>query len=148
IARKLGYPSRPGSDAVEALMKDYFLRAKVIHGFSESMVRRAFPPARKMIRNSHFTWSTTIVRRGALDFTDESVISDNPANMLKLFYRAAKYQIPVSESALDQIKKHLGRIDDKVRSSPEVRDLFLKLLGQQRGIYQALVLMHEIGLLG
>jgi len=148
IARKLGYPGRPECEAVEALMKDYFLRAKVIHGFSESMVRRSFPPARKMIRNSHFTWSTTIVRRGALDFTDESVISDNPANMLKLFYRSAKYQIPVSESALDQVKKHLGRIDDKVRSSPEVRDLFLKLLRQQRGIYQALVLMHEIGLLG
>ena len=148
IARSLGYQSKTELEAVEALMKDYFLRAKAIHSFGESMIRRAFPPARKMSRSPHFTWSTTIVRSGALDFTHESVSSDNPASMLKLFYRSAKYQIPVSQNALDQVKKNLGTVDDAVRSSPEIRDLFLKLLRQQKGIYQALFLMHEIGLLG
>jgi len=148
IARRLGYEGKTESEMVEALMKDYFLRAKTIHGFSESMIRRAFPPARKMGRSSHFTWSTTVLRRGALDVADESTISSNPANALKLFYRSAKCQIPISENALDQVKRHLDLIDENVRSSPEIRDLFLKLLRQQRGIYQALFLMHEIGLLG
>jgi [protein-PII] uridylyltransferase len=148
MARRLGYKGITESETVEALMKDYFLRAKVIHGFGESMIRRAFPPAQKMSRASHSSWSTTVVRRGALDFADESIISDHPANVLKLFYRSAKYQIPISENALDQVKKHLDLIDENVRSSAEIRDLFLKLLRQQRGIYQALFLMHEIGLLG
>src|SRR5882724_10752471 len=60
IARKLGYEGKTESESVEVLMKDYFLRAKVIHGFSESMIRRAFPPAKKMSRSSNFTWSTTV----------------------------------------------------------------------------------------
>src|SRR5262245_1225316 len=148
IARKLGYKGVTESETVEALMKDYFLRAKVIHGFSESMTRRAFPPSQKSNRTFHFSWSTTVVRRGALDFVSESTISENPANALKLFYRSAKYQIPISENALVQVKKHLDLIDEKVRASAEIRDLFLKLLRQQRGIYRVLFLMHEIGLLG
>ena len=149
IARSLGYSGKREDENVEALMKDYFLRAKVIRGFCESMTRRAFPPARKISRSFKSTaWSTTVVRRGALDFTEESVLRENPANMLKLFYRSVKYQIPISENALDRVKKHLGLIDQEVRSSAEVRDLFLKLLRQQKGIYQALFLMHEIGLLG
>ncbi len=148
IAGLLGYEGE-SSSAVERLMKDYFLRAKSIYGFRESMIRRAFPPTRKTagrLQSPH--WSTTIVRRGALGFPSEAVIVDHPANMLKLFCRSVKYQIPVSEQALDQVKKHLDLIDEETRSSNEVRDLFLKLLKQPRGIYQALVLMHEIGLLG
>jgi len=148
IAGFLGYTGE-GSHAVERLMKDYFLRAKSIYGLRESMMRRAFPPTRKAagsLQSPH--WSTTLVRRGALGFPNEAAIVDHPANMLKLFYRSAKYQIPVSEQALDQVKKHLNLIDEETRSSSEVRDLFLKLLKQTRGIYQSLVLMHEIGLLG
>ena len=149
ISRSLGYRGKREGENVEALMKDYFLRAKVIRGFCESMTRRAFPPARKISRSFKSTvWSTTVVRHGALDFTEESVLRENPANMLKLFYRSVKYQIPISENALDSVKKHLGLIDEEARSSAEIRDLFLKLLRQQKGIYQALFLMHEIGLLG
>ncbi len=134
---------------VESLMKDYFLKAKLIQGFCESMTRRAFPPARRVSRTFNpSAWSTTIVRRGALYFADENVIVKHPANMLKLFYRSSKYQLPVSEEALDQVKKHLRRIDDSVRASAEVRDLFLKLLRQQQNVYQVLFLMHDIGLLG
>ncbi len=68
--------------------------------------------------------------------------------MLKLFYRSAKYQIPISEKALDQVKQHLHLIDNAVRGSAEVRDLFFKLLRQQKGVYDVLFLMHDIGLLG
>ena len=79
---------------------------------------------------SPLTGARPLVRRGALGFPSEAVIVDHPANMLKLFYRSAKYQIPVSEQALDQVKKHLDLIDEETRSSSEVRDLFLKLLKQ------------------
>lgn len=148
IASSLGYDAG-GSHGVEMLMKDYFLRAKLIHGFCQSMIRRAFPPARRIARSFKSTvWTTTVVRRGALAFPGESTITQHPANMLKLFYRSAKYQIPISQKALDQVKKHLSLIDDEVRASAEMRDLFLKLLRQQKGVYQVLFLMHEIGLLG
>jgi [protein-PII] uridylyltransferase len=130
-------------------MKDYFLRAKLIYGFCESMIRWAFPPAKRIARSFKSTvWTTTLVQRGALGFPDESIITRHPANILKLFYRSAKYQIPISQKALDQVKKHLSVINDEVRASAEVRDLFFKLLRQQKGIYQVLFLMHEIGLLG
>ncbi len=147
IARARNYQ---GADhrAVEQLMKDYFLRAKSIYGFCESMTRRAFPPARRTSRSlNSANWTTTVVRRGALEFPEEDVIAKHPANMLKLFYRSAKYQVPISEQALDQVKKHLQRIDDEVRTSSEVRDLFFKLLRQRKDVYRALFLMHEIGLL-
>ncbi|MCI0419437.1 MAG: HD domain-containing protein, partial [Acidobacteria bacterium] len=148
IAATLGYPSA-GHGAVETLMKDYFLRAKLIYGFCESMIRRAFPPARRIGRSFKSTvWTTTVVRSGALAFPDESTVTGHPANILKLFYRSAKYQIPISQKALDEVKKHLELIDGEVRASAEVRDLFFKLLRQQKGVYEVLFLMHEIGLLG
>jgi len=148
IASALEYPG-DASQAVETLMKDYFLRAKRIHGFCESMIRHAFPPARRIGRSFKSTaWTTTVVRRGALAFPDEETITKHPANILKLFYRSAKYQIPISENALNQVKQHLHLIDNSVRGSAEVRDLFFKLLRQQKGVYEVLFLMHDIGLLG
>ena len=45
IASTLGYWD-DGTRGVETLMKDYFLRAKLIYGFCESMIRHAFPPKR------------------------------------------------------------------------------------------------------
>ena len=148
IASALEYPG-DASQAVETLMKDYFLRAKRIHGFCESMIRHAFPPARRIGRSFKSTsWTTTVVQRGALAFPDEETITKHPANILKLFYRSAKYQIPISEKALNQVKQHLYLIDGSVRGSAEVRDLFFKLLRQQKGVYEVLFLMHDIGLLG
>ena len=148
IAMALQYPG-DASEAVETLMKDYFLRAKRIYGLCESMIRHAFPPARRISRSfKSNAWSTTAVERGALAFPDEETITQHPANMLKLFYRSAKYQIPISEKALNQVKQHLNLIDDNVRESSEMRDLFFKLLRQQKGVYDGLFLMHDIGLLG
>ena len=148
IAADLECPG-DASESVETLMKAYFLRAKRIHGFCESMIRRAFPPARRIGRSfKSTTWTTTIVQRGALAFPDEETIIRHPANMLKLFYRSAKYQIPISEKALGQVKQHLHLIDNAVRGSGEVRDLFFKILRQQRGVYDVLFLMHDIGFLG
>jgi [protein-PII] uridylyltransferase len=148
IAAALEYPGE-ASQAVEALMKDYFLRAKRIQGFCESMIRRAFPPARRISRSfKSAAWTTTVVQRGALAFPNEETISRHPANILKLFYRSAKYQIPISEAALNQVKQHLHLIGNSVRGSAEVRDLLFKLLRLQEGVYDALFLMHDIGLLG
>ncbi len=149
LAPAWGYPRKGEGEAVRAFMRDYFLKAKEIHSFYESMSRRAFPPARRISKSfKSNVWSTTRVRRGALDFTDLEVIRKNPSNLLKLFYRSAKYQIPLSESALNQVKKNLHLIDDRVRSLPEIRDLFLNLLRQPKRVYHVLALMHEIGLLG
>jgi len=144
----LGYSFDTSSIAVESLMKDYFLNAKVIHTFCKSMVRRAFPPVRRIRHSLKTNWTSTVFRNGSLGFPKESVIRDNPLNVLKLFSRSVRYQIPISEEALDQIKRNMALIDDQVRASVELRDLFLRLLHQQTGIYEALLLMHEIGLLG
>ncbi len=144
----LGYSSDTPWVGVENLMKDYFLKAKVIHAFCESMVRRAFPPVRRHRRSLKRTWTTTVLRKGALAFPGESVIRDNPLNVLKLFSRSVRYQVPVSEEALDQIRRNLPLIDDQLRASAATRDIFLRLLRQHQGVYQALFLMHEIGLLG
>ena len=148
IAGALEYPGDT-SQAVEALMKDYFLRAKRIQGFCESMIRHAFPPTRRVGRSvKSKTWTTTVVQRGTLAFPHDETITKHPANILKLFYRSAKYQIPISEKALSQVKQHLHLIDDAIRGSAEVRDLFFKLLRQQKRVYDVLFLMHDIGLLG
>ncbi|MSO23114.1 MAG: [protein-PII] uridylyltransferase [Acidobacteria bacterium] len=148
IATALNYPG-DARQAVETLMKDYFLRAKRIHGLCESMIRHAFPPTRRISKSfKSTTWTTITVQCGALAFPDEETITNHPANMLKLFYRSAKYQIPISEKVLNQVKQHLHLIDDSVRGAAEVRDLFFKLLRQQEGVYDVLFLMHDIGLLG
>ena len=149
ITRVFGYPGNGDPEAVRALMKDYFLRAKEIHDFYESMSRRALPPARRISKSFKSTvWSATRVRKGALEFPDPGVIRENPANLLKLFYRSAKYQIPISEAALDQVRQNLHRLHPRAGSSLEIRDLFLKLLRQPRCVHRVLVLMHETGLLG
>ena len=144
----LGYSSETPWMAVENLMKNYFLKAKVIHAFCESMVRRAVPPVRRHRRSLKQTWANTVLQKGALAFPREAVIGENPLNILKLFSRSVRYQVPVSEEALDQIKRNLPLIDDRLCASTGTRDLFLRLLRQRQGVYQALFLMHEIGLLG
>ena len=115
IAAALEYPGDT-SQAVEALMKDYFLRAKRIQGFCESMIRYAFPPARRIGRSFKSTrgrrLSSIAVR---WHFLMKRPSRRHPANMLKLFYRSAKYQIPISEKALNQVKQHLG-LDRRRRS--------------------------------
>jgi [protein-PII] uridylyltransferase len=149
IAPRFGYSGEEQYEAVASFMKDYFLRAKVIQSFCDSMSRRAFPPSRRISRSfKSAVWTTTVVRRGALQFTSERVIRQNPANLLKLFYRSAKYQIPISESTLDLVRRNLSLVTEQVRASAEIRDLFLKLLCQPHHIYRVLYLMHDVGLLG
>ena len=149
IAPRMGYEGLDRYESAALLMKDYFLRVKVIQSFYESMARRAFPPSRRIPRAFKSTvWTTTVVRRGALQFTSASVVQENAVNMVKLFYRSAKYQIPISESALDLVRRNLALITEEVRTSSELRDLFLKLLRQQHRVYRVLYLMHDVGLLG
>ena len=148
MVKVLGYFADTPWMAVENLMKDYFLKAKVIHAFCESMVRRAFPPVRRHRRSLKKTWTTTVLRKGALVFPRETVIQENPLNVLKMFSRSVRYQVPVSEEALDQIRRNMTLIGEKLRASVEVRNHFLRLLRQRQGVYDALFLMHEIGLLG
>ena len=149
IAPRLGYRGEDHNEKVASLMKDYFLRAKVIQSFYESMARRAFPPSRRVSRGFKSTvWTTTVVRGGALQFTSAAGVLGNPLNMVKLFYRSAKYQIPISEGALDVVRRNLSLITEEVRASAELRELFLKLLRQQHRLYRVLYLMHDVGLLG
>jgi [protein-PII] uridylyltransferase len=127
------------------LAKDYFCVPEN-SWLCESMIRmlsRLGASADPSPQHDH-----NLVQRGALAFPDEETITRHPANILKLFYRSAKYQIPISEKALSQVKQNLHLIDNAVRGSAEVRDLFFKLLRQQKGVYDVLFLMHDIGLLG
>ena len=150
---RVGTKDRTGTDrgrelAVERFLGDYFLCARdIFHcarlGFDHLIVA----PKRRGKR--------LLIERGVVAIDNEIELPDGeayfrtqPSRFLSLFALSQSRRLPLSEQARQVVRSSLDLIDDHLRTDPEARDTFLKILRRKQRSAETLRVMHELGVLG
>jgi [protein-PII] uridylyltransferase len=127
IATRLAYTDSEHGEAAENLMRDYFLRAAEI------------------AREARF-WEETVVGRP----NTISVHSDfsDPFDMIEAFAEAHRKKARLDSGTLDAMRVHIAVSNGALSNHPRAGRLVLEMMKDRDGIYDALLAMHEVGLLG
>jgi [protein-PII] uridylyltransferase len=127
IAEKLAYKDSEHGDAAENLMRDYFLRAGEI------------------AREARF-WEEAIVGRPNT-ITVKSDFAD-PFDMIDAFAEAHRKKARLDSATVEAVRRRLADSNGTLSNHPRAGRQILEMMRDRTGIYDALLSMHEVGLLG
>jgi len=127
IADKLGYKDSPHGEAAENLMRDYFLKAGEI-------ARQA------TLWEEAVTGSRSRVSIPS-DFSD-------PFDMIRAFAEAHRKKARLDSATLTAIRQRVLSSDGMLANNPKAGRLIVDMMKDRKGIYDTLLSMHEVGLLG
>src|SRR5215475_2809273 len=127
IAGKLTYKDSEHGEAAETCMRDYFLRAAEI------------------AREARF-WEEAIVGRPNT-ITVKSDFAD-PFDMIDAFAEAHRKKACLDSATLEAIQRRLADSNGVLSNHPRAGRQILDMMRDRTGIYDALLSMHEVGLLG
>jgi len=160
IAARLDYRERGGLSRVERFMKHYFTVAKDVGDLTAIVCaaleeRQAKP--RPMLdrfmgklrrRRSQLPFAGFTVDHDRVSITDDAVLSRNPVNILRLFWIADHYGLPLHPDALRAATRSLPLVDHNLRADDEANQLFMEILLSRRMTETVLRRMNETGVLG
>ena len=127
IAAQLGYKNSQHGEAAEHLMRDYFLNAGEI------------------ARRASF-WEEAIVGApNSISFTSDFA---DPFEMIEAFAEAHQKKARLDSATLTAIKRQLAASNGALNNNPRAGRLVLDMMKDRKGIYNVLLAMHEVGLLG
>jgi [protein-PII] uridylyltransferase len=127
IAPTLGYKDSEHGEAAENLMRDYFLNAAEINRLATA-------------------WEEAIVGKP----TSISVDSDfrDPFEMVDVFADAHRRKVKIDPATLARIRRRINDLGDALANNPRAGRAVLEMMRDHKGIYDTLLSMHEVGLLG
>lgn len=151
LAEQLGYQPVAAKRASEVLMQDYYRNAKSVTQLNVILLQNIgtalFPPpdlAPEPI-NARFQ-----VAHEMLDIVHERVFEETPSALLECFLLLEQNAALKGMTARTLRALYSARtlIDDRFRSDPENRRLFLEIMQQPRGLVHELRRMNQYGILG
>jgi [protein-PII] uridylyltransferase len=139
LAEQLQYPGDSARQRVEALMAEYFARARAVTRVLDRLRRTAPVPVGVNLGRTH----------DGIRFIDRQRAAAEPETWLAAFQAALDADAAMSDQALDLIRQHAPRFrpDDFLPSAAHCATL-LRLLTPRSGLYARLSEMHDSGLLG
>jgi len=155
IARNFGYADDETALGVEKFMRDYYLRARVIHRVSrrliarcQEMLSRRGSAQRRLRQEALADGLLFFDGRLHLAEADGRAFREDPTRLMKVFWHAHRLGCDLSIDLERAIEDSLDLIDEGFRRSVEVRDLLLAICRNWGRVAQVLGVMHELGLLG
>jgi [protein-PII] uridylyltransferase len=155
IAKSLGYEDDGTSLGVERFMRDHYLHARVIHRVSRRLIARCQETlsrrgsAERRQRQQALA-DGLVFFDGQLHLADRDprLLRQDPARLMKVFWHLHRLGCELSLDLERAVEDALHLVGDRVRRSPEVRDLFLDVCRSWGRVAQTFSEMHELGLLG
>ena len=139
LAERLHYPGSGPRQRVEALMADYFSRARAVTRILDRLRRTA--PAAVGVNLGR--------TRDGVRFIDRDRAIAEPETWLAAFQSALDADAAVSDQALDLIRQHVPRFRTvDFLPSARHRAALMRFLEPRPGLYARLSEMHDCGLLG
>ncbi|QGM44570.1 [protein-PII] uridylyltransferase [Methylocystis heyeri] len=160
MAVRLGYHDRGGLSRVERFMKHYFLVAKDVGDLTAIVCaaleeRQAKPRAifdrligRLKTRPKKQLSGDFVIDHDRVSVRHEDALARDPVNIIRLFWTADRFSLPLHPDALRAVTRNLRRIDSELRANPEANRLFLELLLSRNMTETVLRRMNETGALG
>lgn len=136
---------------VTSFMRCYYGHATTIFEFSQSMLARCLQtprfysflgkPRGRTIRDG------VRVVDGALVVTKSEIFTQNPLNIVTVFYEAQRHGVRVGEGTRQYIRERLVAAPPDLAASTAMREAFFAILKWKQRVAQTLREMHEVGVL-
>lgn len=155
ISRNWNYAEEKGHLAEEVLMREYYRHARVV----DKLASRAFSVLVRREKGGLGNVLGSLKRKrldsqtfmqGDVIFPDDRHLAgmlSQPVLMFRLFARARKLGLRVSERARAGIEKMVPRLDPSFREDAACRDYFWEIITGPTGTARTLADMHDCGLL-
>lgn len=162
LAERLGYKAHGGLKHVERFMRHYFLVAKDVGNLTRifcasleakhlkdapslSRMMAKFLPKGKRAAGLSQDFK---LEAGRIALANEDAFADDPVNLIRIFKESGATGAEIHPDALQDMRLHLRKIDDRLRNTPEANALFLDCLLESGDPETVLRAMNETGVLG
>ena len=154
IAKSMNFKNTITHKDVERFMKRYFLATKTVGNLTRIFCAAIETEFNKPLRMSFLSFkkreNITPFRLevGRLFSYEREILTENPINIIKLFYISHINNIDIHPKTLRQITSLRKLINLKVRSDVEANKMFLNILTSDKDPTRTLRLMNEANILG
>ncbi|MEO0793725.1 MAG: [protein-PII] uridylyltransferase [Verrucomicrobiota bacterium] len=161
IAWDLGYRQHDIFRRVERFMRDYYRHANRIYQLSELLEQRlalsdlgpsrgitfqAVLDSRRMDRQKPV--DGFLIGQGVITCQSRQVFIEDPARLIRIFRHIQQYDVTPDLDLRVLISQSLKLIDARFLHDEAANRSFRSILQTRGNVYQALLLMHETGVLG
>lgn len=154
IAKNFGYADDEVRLGVEKFMRDYYRHARAIHRISARLIARCQEglsrrgSVGRRVRRAALA-DALVVYDGRLHLAEPGVLQKDPARVLRVFWHAQQLGCELDVDLERAIEEAAPLLEDEVvRASPELRQVFLAILGSWGRVATTLRRMHDTGILG
>ena len=154
IAKSMNFKNTIPHKDVERFMKRYFLATKTVGNLTRIFCAAIETEFNKPLRMSFLSFkkreNITPFRLevGRLFSYEREILTENPINIIKLFYISHINNIDIHPKTLRQITSLRKSINLKVRQNVEANKMFLNILTSDKDPKSTLRLMNEANILG
>ena len=154
IAKSMNFKNTITHKDVERFMKRYFLATKTVGNLTRIFCAAIETEFNKPLRMSFLSFkkreNITPFRLevGRLFSYEREILTENPINIIKLFYISHINNIDIHPKTLRQITSLRKLINLKVRKNVEANKMFLDILTGDKDPTRTLRLMNEANILG
>jgi len=152
LAADLGFQDTGPRKGVEEFMRTYYLHAATVNRFGEMISERCVDrplPQRLIARfNRRQIRPGIVVGYGMLSITGVEVLRDDPSNFIRVFADAQRQEVSIASGTKRLLRANLELIGDTERGDPSMVDAFFDVLRGKHRVYETLLEMHRVGVLG
>jgi len=135
---------------VERFMRDYYRHARAIKSYSDLVIeqcaKRVMPGSTDRTDERPVEDGFTIAEHQLL-IPHAAHLREDPIRVLRVFEIAERHQVRLSRMAQRLLRENLGLLDEKLRETSEVSDLFMQILGSENRVMRTLMSMNDVGVL-
>ena len=154
IAKSMNFKNTITHKDVERFMKRYFLATKTVGNLTRIFCAAIETEFNKPLRMSFLSFKKKenvtpfTLEVGRLFSYEREILTENPINIIKLFYISHINNIDIHPKTLRQITSLRKLINLKVRQNVEANKMFLNILTSDKDPTRTLRLMNEANILG
>ena len=152
VSAALGFEGEGTLRGVEVFMRAYYLHAAQINRLSELVVHRVTDCDKPRFGASAVFGRTLRegirLSKGHITVTKPEVLRTSPANLIRIFDDAQKYNCQLAQETRELLRQNLDLVDDDFRRSEEANEPFFSILKWKESVYETLLDMHRAGVLG
>jgi [protein-PII] uridylyltransferase len=152
IAEDLGFRNSATRKGVELFMRTYYLHAATVNRFADEIIERCLerPRPYQLIGrfNARRIRPGVTISYGVLSLSGADLLREDPTNFIRIFGDAQRHDVRISNATKRLVRAHLDLMDDERRRDPGMVAAFFEVLRGKHKVYDTLLEMHRVGVLG
>jgi [protein-PII] uridylyltransferase len=152
VAVDLGFRDSATLKGVEQFMRTYYLHAATINRFGDEIIERCLERPKPYRLLGRF--SGREIRPGVtisyqvLSIASAELLQEDPTNLIRIFGEAQGHNVTISNGTKRLLRANLHLMDEAQRRDPRMVAAFFEVLRGKHQVYETLLDMHRVGVLG